>query len=144
MVQIILCLPSTDKRWLARCSNSFVSDIADRRTRERSFRYFQLNISISTPHLHIKTWTDLLIHSIKQRNLLSHSLERYCEILTRKKIDQISSANNFGHLGYKEKVQDYTQTTAIDEDVCTDFTLYSEGWGYFFAHNVFTHNVEML
>lgn len=40
-----------------------------------------------SPHLIYKkkTWTDLAIHSIKQRNSLSHSLERYCEILTRKK-----------------------------------------------------------
>lgn len=69
----------TDKWWLARCSDSFVSDIAHRRTRECSFGYFQLNISISTPHLQKekerkkKTWTDLPIHSIKQRNYLSHS-----------------------------------------------------------------------
>lgn len=42
-----------------------------------------------------KTWTDLAIHSIKQRNSLSHSFERYCEILNRlKKKKDISSAYN--------------------------------------------------
>lgn len=25
-------------------------------------------------------------------------------------------------------------------DICTDFTLYSEGWGYLFTYNVFSHN----
>ncbi|CAB1432394.1 unnamed protein product [Pleuronectes platessa] len=47
------------KRRLARCSDSFVSDIAHRRTRERSFGYFQLNISISTAHPREKTTTNM-------------------------------------------------------------------------------------
>lgn len=40
----------TDKRRLARCSDSFVGDIAHRRTRKRSFGYFQLNTSVSPSH----------------------------------------------------------------------------------------------
>lgn len=59
------------------------------------------------PSLHLiynKTWTDLDIHSIKQRNSLSQTLESYCEILSKKKINNISSAHNIGHLRYKQKV----------------------------------------
>lgn len=29
--------------------------------------------------------------------------------------------------------------TTRNGDVCTDFTLYSEGWGYLFTCDVFTH-----
>lgn len=68
-----------DKWRMAGCSHPFISDIAHRRTRERSFGYFQLNISISAPHLHINL--DWCCYSQYLRNSLSHSFERYCEIL---------------------------------------------------------------
>lgn len=55
------------------------------------------------------------------------------------------SACNIGHLGYKQKVsQQKSNNTAINGNVCTDFTLYTEGWGYLFTHNVFTQYDEMI
>lgn len=82
----------TDKWWLARCSDSFVSDIAHRRTRECSFGYFQLNISISTPHLQKekgkkkkKPGLTFLFTVLNKGIICPTVLERYCEILTRKK-----------------------------------------------------------
>lgn len=110
----VSCFICADKWWLARCSDSFVSDIAHRRTRKRSFGYFQLNTSISTPHLQ-KTWTDLDIHSIKQKGI---HCPQFGEVLwnpNQKKISNISSAYNVGHLGYKQsftiKVKTIPQST---------------------------------
>lgn len=44
----------------------------------------------------------------------------------------------------KQTNKPFQNNTVINGDVCTDFTLYSEGWGYLFTRNVFTHNDEML
>lgn len=97
------------------------------------------------PSLHLvynKTWTDLVIHSIKQRNSLSHSSERYCEILTRERKKKLITLDIWDT--NKKFHNKNPNNTAIEGDVCTDFTLYSEGWGYLFTHNVFTHNDEMI
>lgn len=101
---------------------------------------------LPTEFIHLSTtfkkkWTDLAIHSIKLRNSLSHSFKRYCEILTRKK--SYFLCDEVGHLEYKQK-KNISNQYCNHGDVCTDFTLYSEGWGYLFTRNVFTHNDEML
>lgn len=41
----------TDKRWLARCSDSLISDVTHGRTRERPLRYFQLKPPPQPPRL---------------------------------------------------------------------------------------------
>lgn len=78
--------------------------------------------------------------------LLSHSLERYCEILKRKKKEMIfPPLITLDIWDTNKKFHNKNpNNTAVNGDVCTDFTLYSEGWGYSFTHNVFTHNDEMI
>lgn len=52
----------------------------------------------------------------------------------------LSSAYNIGHLGYKQKVSLKSKQSM---NICTDFSFYSEGWGYLFTYNVFTHKDKM-
>lgn len=73
-----------------------------------------------------KTWTDVAIHSIKQRNSLPHSLARYCEILNqkslKKKIFPLLIPLDFWDTNKKFHNKNQNNI-AINGDVCTDFTL---------------------
>lgn len=105
---------------------------------------------LPTEYIHLYTsstkkhGTDLAVHSIKQRNSLPRSLERYCEILTRKKEIIFPLLITLDIWDTNKKFHNNNpNNAAINGDVCTDFTLYSEGWGYLFTH-VSTHNDEMI
>lgn len=106
---------------------------------------------LPTEYIHLytssikKTWTDLPIHSIKQKEFTVAQFGDGLWNPNQKKqiifpllitLDIWDTNNKFHNKNQNN--------TAIDGEVCTDFTLYSEGWGYLFTRNVFTHHDEMI
>lgn len=76
---------------------------------------------LPTEYIHLYTSSTkkhgltLIFTVLNKKEFTAHSLGRCCEILTRKKISNISSAYNVGHLGYEQsftiKVKTIPQST---------------------------------